>query len=44
LHAVSKSTKVFLNTYSEFIDEYAPNKDPRRFESIPEITHKHEPS
>lgn len=38
------STTVFLNTYSEFIDEYAPNKDPRRFESIPEITHKHEPS
>ena len=38
------SIKVFLNTYSEFIDEYAPSKDPRRFESIPEITHKHEPS
>jgi len=25
LHAVSKSTKVFLNTYSEFINEYAAN-------------------
>jgi len=38
------STHVFLTTYSEFINEYAADQDPRRFESIPEITYQHEPS
>ena len=34
------SIKVFLNTYSEFINEYAANQDPRRFEPLPETEHK----
>ncbi len=34
------STAVFLNTYSEFINEYAANQDPRRFEPLPSIAHK----
>ena len=34
------SIKVFLNTYSEFINEYAVNQDPRRFEPLPETEHK----
>ena len=42
--SMGHSTTVFLNTYSEFIDKDAPSKDPLRFESIPESTHKHEPS
>ena len=34
------STAVFLNTYSEFINEYAANQDPRRFEPLPSTAHK----
>ena len=34
------STAVFLNTYSEFINEYAANQDPRRFEPLPNTAHK----
>lgn len=34
------STAVFLNTYSQFINEYAANQDPRRFEPLPNTAHK----
>lgn len=34
------STHVFLTTYSEFINEYAANQDPRRFEPLPGSTYK----
>jgi integrase len=34
------STAVFLNTYSEWIDEYAENRNLEQFEPLPETTHK----
>ena len=34
------STAVFLNTYSEFINEYAANQDPRRFEPLSSTAYK----
>lgn len=34
------STAVFLNTYSEFINEYAANQNPRRFEPLESTAHK----
>tara|TARA_R110000803_G_C11956411_1_gene318211 strand:- start:293 stop:1369 length:1077 start_codon:yes stop_codon:yes gene_type:complete len=34
------STHVFLTTYSEFINEYAADQDPRRFEPLPNTTFK----
>ena len=34
------STEVFLNTYSEWIDEYAENRNLEQFEPLPETTHK----